>query len=171
MRQKIKTYNVEDIFAEIEDDDDSIFFGIPDDLNEYLGVKEGDVLEPHTVAGSTFYIRNKSNGNELYFEVNKKAETVDVYTTKQLKEISRLKADNKGDQDPGAVPGRSTIKRFQMDCIERTVVLDNGRTIHYTNDVSKMTLKEAQNVVDAVRQSLNDGPELGSIGAEQESLD
>lgn len=53
-----------------------------------------------------------------------------------------------------------------MDCIEKTVVLDNGRTIHYTKDVSKMTLKEAQKVVDAVRKSLNAGPELGSIVTE-----
>lgn len=44
-----------------------------------------------------------------------------------------------------------------MNNIDKTVVLENDRKIHYTQDVSKMLLKEANKMLAAIRKSLYDG--------------
>jgi|LakMenEpi03Aug12_release.lakeMendotaPanAssembly.Ray.scaffolds.fasta_scaffold5756770_1 hypothetical protein len=51
-----------------------------------------------------------------------------------------------------------------MNYIDKTVVLENGRKIHYTQDVSKMSLKEAYKMLAAVRKSLYDGDERIRLG-------
>ncbi len=51
-----------------------------------------------------------------------------------------------------------------MNYIDKTIVLENGRKIHYTKDVSKMSLKEANKMLYDIRKSLYDGDELESIG-------
>ena len=51
-----------------------------------------------------------------------------------------------------------------MNYIDKTIVLENGRTIHYTKDVSKMSLTEANKMLDAIRKSLYDGPDKVSTG-------
>jgi hypothetical protein len=51
-----------------------------------------------------------------------------------------------------------------MNYIDKTVVLENGRKIHYTQDVSKMSLKEANKMLAAIKKSLYDGADQVSIG-------
>ena len=51
-----------------------------------------------------------------------------------------------------------------MNYIDNTIVLENDRTVHYTKDVSKMSLKEANKMLAAIRKSLYDGSDLDSIG-------
>jgi hypothetical protein len=50
-----------------------------------------------------------------------------------------------------------------MNYIDKTIVLENGRKIHYTKDVSNMSLKEANKMLAAIRKSLYDGDDIGSI--------
>lgn len=40
-----KTYKVEDIFEDIEGDDENVLMNIPPEIAEELGWKEGDTLE------------------------------------------------------------------------------------------------------------------------------
>jgi hypothetical protein len=51
-----------------------------------------------------------------------------------------------------------------MNYIDNTIVLENGRTVHYTKDVSKMSLKEANKMLATIRKSLSDGADQVSIG-------
>lgn len=51
-----------------------------------------------------------------------------------------------------------------MNYIDNTIVLENDRTVHYTKDVSKMSLKEANKMLAAIRKSLYDGADQVSIG-------
>jgi len=51
-----------------------------------------------------------------------------------------------------------------MNYIDNTIVLENGRTVHYTKDVSKMSLKEANKMLVTIRKSLYDGADQVSIG-------
>jgi hypothetical protein len=51
-----------------------------------------------------------------------------------------------------------------MNYIDNTIVLENGRTVHYTKDVSKMSLKEANKMLATIRKSLYDGAERIRLG-------
>ena len=43
-----KWYKVEDIFKDIEGDPDNVLMNIPPEINEHLGLKEGDILDVTT---------------------------------------------------------------------------------------------------------------------------
>ncbi len=47
-----KEYKVEDIFEDIEDDDENILMNIPDEIMEQMGWQEGDVLQFEVEKGS-----------------------------------------------------------------------------------------------------------------------
>jgi hypothetical protein len=51
-----------------------------------------------------------------------------------------------------------------MNYIDKTIVLENGRKVHYTKDVSKMSLKEANKMLYDIRKSLYDGEDQVSTG-------
>ena len=51
-----------------------------------------------------------------------------------------------------------------MNYIDKTIVLENGRKVHYTKDVSKMSLKEANKMLNDIRKSLYDGDERIRLG-------
>lgn len=51
-----------------------------------------------------------------------------------------------------------------MNYIDKTIVLENGRKVHYTQDVSIMSLKESNIMLAAIRKSLYDGLEIVSTG-------
>ena len=45
MTDKTITYKVEDIFQDIEGDDNNVLMNIPPEISERMGWKEGDVLK------------------------------------------------------------------------------------------------------------------------------
>ena len=53
-----KWYKVEDIFEDIEGDPDNVLMNIPPEINEHLGLKEGDILDV-TTEGSSIIISKK----------------------------------------------------------------------------------------------------------------
>lgn len=58
-----KEYKVEDIFEDIEDDEENVLMNIPDEILEQMGWKEGDVLQFEEEEGS-IVITKKQNGEE-----------------------------------------------------------------------------------------------------------
>lgn len=50
-----------------------------------------------------------------------------------------------------------------MNYIDKKIVLENDRKVHYTQDVSKMSFKEANKMLSDIRKSLYDGVEIVSI--------
>jgi|TARA_Y100000389_G_C17264088_1_gene414527 hypothetical protein len=58
-----KEYKVEDIFEDIEDDDENILMNIPDEIMEQMGWQEGDVLQFEVEKGS-IAITKKQNGKK-----------------------------------------------------------------------------------------------------------
>lgn len=58
-----KEYRVEDIFEDIEDDDENILMNIPDEIMEQMGWQEGDVLQFEVEKGS-IAITKKQNGKK-----------------------------------------------------------------------------------------------------------
>ena len=53
-----KWYKVEDIFEDIEGDPDNVLMNIPPEINEHLGLKEGDTLDV-TTEGSSIILSKK----------------------------------------------------------------------------------------------------------------
>ena len=51
---------VEDIFEDIEGDPDNVLMNIPPEINEHLGLKEGDTLDV-TTEGSSIIISKKDD--------------------------------------------------------------------------------------------------------------
>ena len=58
-----KEYKVEDIFEDIEGDEENVLMNIPDEILEQMGWKEGDVLQFEEEEGS-IVITKKQNGEE-----------------------------------------------------------------------------------------------------------
>ena len=55
-----KWYKVEDIFEDIEGDPDNVLMNIPPEINEHLGLKEGDTLDV-TSEGNSIRILKKDD--------------------------------------------------------------------------------------------------------------
>ena len=55
-----KWYKVEDIFEDIEGDPDNVLMKIPPEINEHLGLKEGDTLDV-TTEGNSIIISKKDD--------------------------------------------------------------------------------------------------------------
>lgn len=58
-----KTYKVEDIFEDIEGDEDNVLMNIPPEISEQMGWKPGDVLRVKIEEGS-IVIEKVENGKE-----------------------------------------------------------------------------------------------------------
>lgn len=60
---KNKTYKVEDIFEDIEDDPENVLMNIPPEISEKMGWKPGDTLKI-TVEDGAICIIKADNGQE-----------------------------------------------------------------------------------------------------------
>ena len=58
-----KTYKVEEIFEDIEGDEENVLMNIPPEIAEQMGWKPGDVLKIYSGEGS-IVIEKKENGEE-----------------------------------------------------------------------------------------------------------
>lgn len=58
-----KTYKVEEIFEDIEGDNENVLMNIPPEIAEQMGWKPGDVLKIYETEGS-IVIEKKDNGKE-----------------------------------------------------------------------------------------------------------
>lgn len=61
---KIITYKVEDIFQNIEDDQDNVLMTIPPEVSERMGWEPGDILKITVEDGKILITKKESNGQE-----------------------------------------------------------------------------------------------------------
>jgi AbrB family looped-hinge helix DNA binding protein len=62
---KIITYKVEDIFEDIEGDEDNVLMNIPPEISERMGWVEGDTLKITVEDGNLTIVKvEESNGEE-----------------------------------------------------------------------------------------------------------
>lgn len=59
---KIITYKVEDIFQNIEDDQDNVLMTIPPEVSERMGWEPGDILKITVEDGKILITKKESNG-------------------------------------------------------------------------------------------------------------
>jgi hypothetical protein len=61
---KIITYKVEDIFEDIEGDDENVLMNIPPEISERMGWVPGDVLKITVEDGQISITKKENNGQE-----------------------------------------------------------------------------------------------------------
>jgi AbrB family looped-hinge helix DNA binding protein len=61
---KIITYKVEDIFEDIEGDENNVLMNIPPEVSERMGWKPGDVLKITVEDGQISISKKEQNGQE-----------------------------------------------------------------------------------------------------------
>lgn len=61
---KIITYKVEDIFQDIEGDDENVLMNIPPEVSERMGWKPGDVLKITVEDGQISITKAKENNEQ-----------------------------------------------------------------------------------------------------------
>ena len=61
---KVITYKVEDIFKDIEGDDENVLMNIPPEVSERMGWKPGDVLKITVEDGQISISKKEQNGQE-----------------------------------------------------------------------------------------------------------
>ena len=71
-----KWYKVEDIFKDIEGDPDNVLMNIPPEINEHLGLKEGDTLDV-TTEGNNIIISKKYDKKMKNLKIEIDDDTVD----------------------------------------------------------------------------------------------